>query len=74
MAWSSPIWVDCAPRQPKKPVVKPVAKAVVKPKDVKAVKKLLSALDEDDEADDDEDEDEVDIEEDDDDEEDDGDF
>ena len=74
MAWSSPIWVDCAPRQPKKPVVKPVAKAVVKPKDVKAVKKLLSALDEDDEADDDEDEDEVDIEDDDDDEEDDGDF
>jgi hypothetical protein len=57
MAWSSPIWVDCVPRQPKKPVVKPPVKGV---KDLSAVKKLLPSFD-DEEDEDDEIEDEEDF-------------
>lgn len=50
MAWSSPIWVDCLPKQPKKVAVKPP----VKGKDAKVVKKPLSSFDDEE---DDEDED-----------------
>ena len=52
MAWSSPIWIDCLPRQPKKPVVK----APVKGKDVRAAKKPLPSFDDDDDEEEEEEE------------------
>ena len=53
MAWSSPIWVDCMPKQPKKAAAKPPIKA----KDLRVVKKSLPLLDDEEEEDDDDDED-----------------
>ena len=47
MAWSSPIWVDCVPRPPKKAIVKPP----VKGKDARSTKKPLPSFDEKDEED-----------------------
>lgn len=53
MAWSSPIWVDCFPRQAKKQAAKPPAK----PKDLRALKQALSPFDVDEEDNDEEDDD-----------------
>lgn len=53
MAWASPIWVDCLPRQVKKAAVK----LPVKTKEARIVKKPLPSFDEDEEEDE-EDEDE----------------
>jgi hypothetical protein len=51
MAWSSPIWVDCLPKQPKKIQVKPP----IKTKDTPAPKKLNPSFDDEDVEDEDED-------------------
>ena len=51
MAWSSPIWVDCVARPPKKPAAKPVPKA----KDLNVAKKPLPSFDDEEEENEDED-------------------
>jgi hypothetical protein len=48
MAWSSPIWIDCMPRQAKKPAAKPPAKI----KDPKVLKKQLEAFDDEEDGED----------------------
>ncbi len=54
MAWSSPIWVDCLPKPPKKVAVKPP----VKTKDVRVVKKALPSFDDEDDDEEEKDEEE----------------
>lgn len=51
MAWSSPIWVDCLPKQPKKPSSKPA----VKGKESRVLKKPLPSFEEEEEDEDDND-------------------